>query len=293
MGCSSSSAATANVAYDGGRGDGRGGGGGRGRVAEERWDAKFPSVTRTQLERMRSEFWETRVSGNQQMWQALKMASEAEDAGTALMIAQSAGLTPYRQDKPDVCYCYDERGFRYEVPMFVLHEPSNLRSEFGPQGSKAGRSGGDGGGGLNAKGRSKGSRRDSSDGRRNDDADGEDDGDDYQPGAAAAAAVDGDANEDDAKDAAARSKHKDRKSSKKRKQLSLTIRLSSGQDLAVKVDRSATVLQLKQAVLTQKQYPISVQRCVRAGRILPDDTKLSSLKLKSGAIVQMMVRRAS
>jgi len=81
---------------------------------------------------MRNEFWETRLEGRPEMWQALRLASEAsldqgdEQSGAAIM--SSVGLTPYAMDKrkADVCYCYDERGFKYEVPMYVLHAPSTF-----------------------------------------------------------------------------------------------------------------------------------------------------------------------
>lgn len=37
-----------------------------------------PALTSAQLTRLRNEFWETRVEGRQEMWQALRFAAEAE-----------------------------------------------------------------------------------------------------------------------------------------------------------------------------------------------------------------------
>lgn len=37
-----------------------------------------PAITTEQLTRLRNEFWETRVEGQQEMWQALRFAAEAE-----------------------------------------------------------------------------------------------------------------------------------------------------------------------------------------------------------------------
>lgn len=37
-----------------------------------------PALTSQQLERLRNEFWETRVEGRKEMWEALRFAAEAE-----------------------------------------------------------------------------------------------------------------------------------------------------------------------------------------------------------------------
>lgn len=86
-------------------------------------------MTRSHLLKMREDFWSTRVEGRPEMWQALKLAVEAEDSGTRLLVLEGAGLSPFRQDKPNMFYSYDQRGFKYELPMYVLYEPRNLMSE--------------------------------------------------------------------------------------------------------------------------------------------------------------------
>jgi len=92
----------------------------------EPWDKSFSPMTREELMQKRQEFWETRIDGRSEMWQAIRLAAESDDDTTAKVILQSAGLSPYDIDRPDYCFCYDERGFRYEVPMYILHEPRNL-----------------------------------------------------------------------------------------------------------------------------------------------------------------------
>lgn len=56
-------------------------------VEEVQWDGRIrpirpwklePAISSAQLERLRNEFWETRVEGRQEMWQALRFAAEAD-----------------------------------------------------------------------------------------------------------------------------------------------------------------------------------------------------------------------
>lgn len=48
-------------------------------------------LTRTQLEKWREEFWETRTSGSKQVWELLKTAC-LEDEGTAKALIVAAEL---------------------------------------------------------------------------------------------------------------------------------------------------------------------------------------------------------
>lgn len=47
-----------------------------------------PSLTSAQLERLRNEFWETRVEGRQEMWQALRFAAEADSVRCMLALVK-------------------------------------------------------------------------------------------------------------------------------------------------------------------------------------------------------------
>jgi len=94
----------------------------------DEWEKTFPPMTRSELQKKRDEFWDTRVEGSAEIWQAIRMSSECEDEKTGRSILESAGVTPYTIDKAESCFCYDERGHRYDIPMFVLRLPKNLKS---------------------------------------------------------------------------------------------------------------------------------------------------------------------
>nr|XP_023874969.1 ubiquitin domain-containing protein 1-like isoform X1 [Quercus suber] len=88
-------------------------------------------ITRTQLMQMRDEFWDTapHYGGQKEIWDALRAAAEA-DLTLAQTIVESAGVIV---QSADLTICYDERayrisitGARYELPKYVLSEPTNL-----------------------------------------------------------------------------------------------------------------------------------------------------------------------
>lgn len=114
-------------------------------VSPSAWSVT-PCITRAQLVRLRTEFWETRVEGDREMWAALRTAAEAtHDAeGDALRdeVIKAAGLRPARdlvghsrrvRQNSDNRHAnatlermYDERGALYEVPVFALLDPDNI-----------------------------------------------------------------------------------------------------------------------------------------------------------------------
>uniref|UniRef100_A0A453FGC8 DC-UbP/UBTD2 N-terminal domain-containing protein n=1 Tax=Aegilops tauschii subsp. strangulata TaxID=200361 RepID=A0A453FGC8_AEGTS len=79
---------------------------------------------------MREEFWDTTPHyGGQKVdfidtkiWDALRAAAEA-DLSLAQPIVDSAGIIV---SNSDMTLCYDERGAKYELPKYVLSEPTNL-----------------------------------------------------------------------------------------------------------------------------------------------------------------------
>ncbi|GMY37475.1 ubiquitin domain-containing protein 1-like isoform X2 [Fagus crenata] len=81
-------------------------------------------ITRTQLMQMRDEFWDTapHYGGQKEIWDALRAAAEAELI-LAQTIVDSAGVIV---QSADLTICYDERGAKYELPKYVLSEPTNL-----------------------------------------------------------------------------------------------------------------------------------------------------------------------
>ncbi|XWS27371.1 hypothetical protein CRYUN_Cryun26dG0109400 [Craigia yunnanensis] len=81
-------------------------------------------ITMPQLVQMREEFWDTapHYGGRKEIWDALRAAGEA-DLTLAQAIVDGAGVIV---QNADLTICYDERGAKYELPKYVLSEPTNL-----------------------------------------------------------------------------------------------------------------------------------------------------------------------
>lgn len=126
-------------------GDGRGNGGGttgvgngrdrrtdgrndnwNGHISSARnWSTSPMALTSEQLRRLVDEFWATRVEGDADMWRALRAAAEAESEELRDEIVNAAGLTPANKHH-SLQNMYDEKGARYDLPLFVLRPPDNL-----------------------------------------------------------------------------------------------------------------------------------------------------------------------
>lgn len=85
------------------------------------------AITRAQLKQMRDEFWDTapHYGGKKEIWDALRAAAEA-DINLAQLIVDSAGIIVQSED---LSTCYDERGAKYDLPKYVLSEPTNIIKE--------------------------------------------------------------------------------------------------------------------------------------------------------------------
>ncbi|GFP96962.1 ubiquitin domain-containing protein 1 [Phtheirospermum japonicum] len=73
------------------------------------------AITRGQLKQMREEFWDTAPHYGGRKAEA--------DLSLAQAIVDSAGVIV---QNPDLTTCYDERGAKYELPKYVVSEPTNL-----------------------------------------------------------------------------------------------------------------------------------------------------------------------
>ncbi|KAF6260522.1 hypothetical protein COO60DRAFT_1294336 [Scenedesmus sp. NREL 46B-D3] len=97
-----------------------------------RWKSREP-LSAAKLQRMQDEFWDTQphYGGDKAMWDAIKAACVSEDMATTRLILDTAGIIVARHD---MTIMYDERGGKYELPKYVLCEPSNmLRGEAAEQ----------------------------------------------------------------------------------------------------------------------------------------------------------------
>lgn len=93
------------------------------------WDKEFPAITPSQLQSKRNEFWDTRVQGRAEVWRTLRVAVESGEEGTSDAILESAELTPFDIENPEVCFCYDSKGFKYDIPLYCMYTPANLLQE--------------------------------------------------------------------------------------------------------------------------------------------------------------------
>ncbi|XP_009605607.1 uncharacterized protein [Nicotiana tomentosiformis] len=81
-------------------------------------------ITRSQLMQLREEFWDTapHYGGKKEIWDALRAAAET-DLDLAQAIVDSGGIIVHNTD---MTVCYDETGTKYELPKYVLSEPTNM-----------------------------------------------------------------------------------------------------------------------------------------------------------------------
>lgn len=91
------------------------------------WYSKRRTWNRTDLDRERREFFETRVTGRPEVWAALSTAitlMRGGDLATAQSIVDAAGVTI---PTGDLCEgCYDEQGVLYRLPQCIVSDPENM-----------------------------------------------------------------------------------------------------------------------------------------------------------------------
>lgn len=91
------------------------------------WYSKRRTWSRAQLEQERKEFFETRVTGRDEVWAALSAAISfirADDFATAQSMIDAVGVTV---PTGDLCEgCYDEQGVLYRLPQCIVSDPENM-----------------------------------------------------------------------------------------------------------------------------------------------------------------------
>lgn len=96
-------------------------------VAPKPWKSKDRSWTRPQLDQEREEFFETRVTGRKEVWDALKQISVCirdGDLADAQGMLDAAAITLPTGRLEDGAY--DERGVLYKLPEAILSDPTNV-----------------------------------------------------------------------------------------------------------------------------------------------------------------------
>mmetsp|Transcript_18184 Transcript_18184/g.32593 ORF Transcript_18184/g.32593 Transcript_18184/m.32593 type:complete len:223 (+) Transcript_18184:115-783(+) len=72
------------------------------------------------VEKKRSEFWDTRVTGSQKVWEILRAAIAEENTTRAEDLVESAGIY---MPNGLLMIVYDSDGTRYDLPPYVINEP--------------------------------------------------------------------------------------------------------------------------------------------------------------------------
>lgn len=87
-----------------------------------------PAPTTTELRKKREEFWDTSPSygGSREIWEVLRAAVTCGNIDTARVFVESAGIIVAT---PHLTCVFDERGGKYDIPLWVLTTPSNLVPE--------------------------------------------------------------------------------------------------------------------------------------------------------------------
>ncbi|KAJ9609420.1 hypothetical protein H2200_005747 [Cladophialophora chaetospira] len=91
------------------------------------WRSKNKTWTRSQLQRERYEFFETRVTGRKEIWNGLKQAIECLREGDladaqGILDAMSVTLPTGKLDEG----AYDENGNLYKIPQAVISDPTDI-----------------------------------------------------------------------------------------------------------------------------------------------------------------------
>jgi len=76
-------------------------------------------ISKEEIDRKRAEYWETRIEGNNEIWQAIRSACESDDE-TAMAILTAVGVKLVNKNLQQA---YDSQGNRYDVPIFCINDP--------------------------------------------------------------------------------------------------------------------------------------------------------------------------
>ncbi|OTB01688.1 hypothetical protein M426DRAFT_63581, partial [Hypoxylon sp. CI-4A] len=94
------------------------------------WTARNRTWTRSQLDRERADFFDTRVTGRPEVWQVLKAALEVlweADTTTAQSIIRAAEVTLPTGDLSNGAY--DSLGNYYALPEWIVSDPTNVAED--------------------------------------------------------------------------------------------------------------------------------------------------------------------
>ncbi|RMZ87614.1 hypothetical protein DV736_g5161, partial [Chaetothyriales sp. CBS 134916] len=96
------------------------------------WKSTSRTWTQAQLARERTDFFETRITGRREVWEALRQVAECVregDLATAQGILDAAGITLPTGKLENGAY--DEAGDLYRLSQAILHDPTNVVEDEG------------------------------------------------------------------------------------------------------------------------------------------------------------------
>lgn len=91
------------------------------------WKAKGDMAKRTQIDRMREEFYDTQVCGRPEVWDAIRYSIDLMEGGdlvTAQEILRAGGITVPTGNLAEGAF--DQSGQRYDVPPYCCSLPTNV-----------------------------------------------------------------------------------------------------------------------------------------------------------------------
>lgn len=88
--------------------------------------AWFTDLTEVEISTKIEEFWETRINGDKEIWNNLrKICLETDENLCKEIIKKSRISLPNK----NLMLVYDSRGFRYDLPIFVINPPLKYGSQ--------------------------------------------------------------------------------------------------------------------------------------------------------------------
>jgi hypothetical protein len=82
--------------------------------------------TKEEISKKIDEFWDTRIEGNPEVWSVLRAACLEPQPTTAEQIVKSSGLSML---SGSLMLTFDEQGYRYDLPVYVINEAVKYGSE--------------------------------------------------------------------------------------------------------------------------------------------------------------------
>ena len=91
-----------------------------------RTNAYISRIPLEMIKKRREEFWETRIEAVKSTWEALRFACESDELETSLALLNAAGVKLFQKN---LQMSYDKENFRYDIPIFVINDPSSYIEE--------------------------------------------------------------------------------------------------------------------------------------------------------------------